>query len=611
MVSPSPADDPVPAAANERDATPPPDAPRPRLARGASSGGRLASLLPLGATFALAMLLRCLCVGLPIEGDAVAYGALARSLADGAGYAIDGRAHERYPPGHPLLLAIALQFGGTVTGTTRTLGVLLGGAVAVLLVSIGRRVIQGRVPTAALVVLAAAHPAFALFVGGLVPAAEGTALVLLLGAIRLALTEGPRARLAAVALAGLLPLVRYDLIAFPIAVGWHVHRTAKGRGLLGIAAARAPAFALLFAPVLAWILRTIVVSGRLFGSGYASHAFSFARIPANLLVLAGLVLPAAGLGILWIYVPTGVRRLLRARASDRPVVRTALLGAALHLALVAVFAGPTFRGDGALAFSSGSLRFGLAAVPFVVLAAVQGLAAAPVLPRRAVVLAVGGVCVLLSIWLVAGTIQRWLPFRTQAAGRLDALARAYDATVAAAARDGGRQDWIGLDLLPRPNAGVEVFLGDRAPERRTGVVAAAEVPPGIFPSAPVLPLREGLGGDVRCWLLSDLEYDGVIFTGERKDLGRGGRASSSASGGRPSARASRARTRSTRWFARPGDDGARQARLGRGHRPPYAPADALGSSRGDGPRLGGVHAHADRPRNPDDRRRPRPRIVRR
>jgi hypothetical protein len=127
-------------------------------------------------------------------------------------------------------------------------------------------------------------------------------------------------------------------------------------------------------------------------------------------------------------------------------------------------------------------------------------------------------CLALSIWLLGGAVQRALPFRALAAGRLHLLAEAYDL----ADREAEPAEWIALDLAPRTYAGVEVFLGVRAPSRRTGVVAAARTTPGVFPSPSVLPLRDGLGGAVRCWLVSDLVYEGVIFTGERKDLGRGG-----------------------------------------------------------------------------------------
>ncbi len=199
-------------------------------------------------------------------------------------------------------------------------------------------------------------------------------------------------------------------------------------------------------------------------------------------------------------------------------MRAALVGAGFHLLLVALFAGPTYAGDGSLAFSSGSLRFGLAAVPFVILAALAGLGAKPVRMRGPVAAMIAVAGPVLAAWLLCGPIQRALPFRVQAAGKLDLLAEAYDAANAEA----GPKDWIALDLAPRTNAGVEVFLGDRAPARRTGVVAAARRPAGIFPRGAVLPLRDGLGGDVRCWLVSDLEYDGVIFTGQRQDLGQGG-----------------------------------------------------------------------------------------
>ena len=489
----------------------------------------VASILPLAGAFALAVLVRCLSVGLPIEGDPVAYGALARSLAHGDGYSIDGFPHLRYPPGHPALLALALLFGGSVTTTTRVVGILLAGVSAALLVSIAGRLGKGK-PSPALLalvaVLAAAHPSLATFAGGLVPGSEATGLVLMLGAFRLALVGSARTQRMALVLTGLLPLVRYDLVAFPLATAWLVDRVARRGETAGVefrqrVRARAPALAVLLLPFLSWFVRTWIVSHGPGGAEHAAHAvngFSMARVPGNLLVLAALVLPAAGLGFLWIFVPSGLRRLWDGKASDRPAVRTAFVGAALHLALVALFAEASARGDGSVAFVSESLRFGLAATPFVVLAAVAGLAARPPGWRWPVTGATAAFCVLLSMWLLSGGVQRALPFPARAAGRLHLLAEAYDAALAEAAPT----DWIALDLSPRPSPGVEVFLGDRAPTRRTGVVAAARVERGEFPSAPVLALSDGLGGAVLCWLVSDLAYDGMIFTGERKDLGRGG-----------------------------------------------------------------------------------------
>jgi len=47
-----------------------------------------------------------------IDPDAAAYLTLARSVASGAGYLIDGLPHAKYPPGLPLLLAGLVQIGG-------------------------------------------------------------------------------------------------------------------------------------------------------------------------------------------------------------------------------------------------------------------------------------------------------------------------------------------------------------------------------------------------------------------------------------------------------------------------------------------------------------------
>lgn len=472
---------------------------------------------PLLAAFLLAVALRALSLDLPIEGDAVVNGALADSLAHGRGYSLDGVASGGHAPAHPALLAAALLTGGTVTQTSRVLGLLLGGLCASLLVSVGRRAIKGSVPTALLVVLAAAHPTLVLFAGGLFPGANATALVVLLLALRLALADTPRARTAAVVLTGVLPLVRLDLVAFPLAAAFLAWRTADGTGARARLRARAPVFVALFAPMLLWLVRTWIVTGSPFGTHAAHDALLFTRAPRNLLVVLGLIVPAAGLGLLWIPAFAGVRRLLDGRVGDRPFVRTALLGVLLHVALVVLFAGSA-TGGGPIPFVSSSLSRALTLTPFVILAAVAGIAAWPAKRRAPASLAVVAIALVPSIWLSSGSLQRVVPLPLQTAGRLKLLAEAFDA----AAAEASARDWIALDLRARPETGVEVYLADRRPGRRVGVVAAAPVPVGEFPSATELPLREGLGGDVRCLLVSDREHEGVIFTGERPDLHRGG-----------------------------------------------------------------------------------------
>ncbi|MFO0933827.1 MAG: hypothetical protein U1E39_14150 [Planctomycetota bacterium] len=141
--------------------------------------------------------------------------------------------------------------------------------------------------------------------------------------------------------------------------------------------------------------------------------------------------------------------------------------------------------------------------------------------RRFVVGATWLLTVPLALHAVSGGLQRALPVGPLAAGRLHALAEAFDAAVAAS----GPTDWIGYDLLPRTNEGVEVFLGERAPRRTTGTFAAVKdpAPRGRFPRAPSLPVDGPFPKDGQVLLVTDVPRDGTVFTGDRPDLGVGGR----------------------------------------------------------------------------------------
>jgi hypothetical protein len=101
------------------------------------------------------------------------------------------------------------------------------------------------------------------------------------------------------------------------------------------------------------------------------------------------------------------------------------------------------------------------------------------------------------------------------------LAAAYDAAVAEA----GPADWIGVDLLPRDNEGVAVFLGDRAPGRTSGVFVRSPFGPrrGVFPLEPLLPFDRGLPKGAQIVVVSDVPREGVVFTGDREFVAGGTR----------------------------------------------------------------------------------------
>ena len=457
--------------------------------------------------FVLAAAVRAPTLPLPVEGDAVAYGALARSLASGAGYTIDGARHDRYPPLWPAVLSLPVAAGVPVTTALRVGAWLLGSLGAALAAVAAARLGAGRASAHLVGALAALHPSLVLFAGGLVPGSEALAVDLVLLFAVLSGGASPAARAGGALCAALLPLARLDALPFALAGAALVF--VRGRGSrAGLGRFVLPALVLL--PAAAWEVRTVLSSGSPLGSGYAAHAPSLARVPGNLLVLAALVAPVAGLVVLLPFVPRGVRALTARGEPDSMTTRAVLWAALAHVLLVALFAGPTAAGDGSLSFSTGSLRFGVLAVPFVLLAGGVGLSVAgEALARR-----VGGAALLLaaavSIALATPAVQRRLPVPPLAASRLWALKEAFHLAVA----ESQPGDWIALDLAPRTNHGVEVFLADLgAPGRRVGVLREASPPRGLFPRVDVLPLADELPLERRTWLLTDREVpEGPIFT---------------------------------------------------------------------------------------------------
>ena len=492
----------------------------PELSRARRAPGRHLRSSPLAAAavaLVLTLLARLPARSLPLEGDAVAYGALARALAHGEGYTIDGVPHDKYPPLWPAIVAVPVVLGSTVTSAERGVAWALGGLASALTVWLGARLARGRLSLPLLVALTAFHPALALFAGGLVPGSEAATLCVGLAVASLGLSRRRTAGVVALGLAGLLPLLRFDALPFALAAlacGWMRAEAGSSRWR-----DRGLACLLTIGPLLAWLVRTWIVAGSPLGHGYDAHVLRWGRVPGNLLVLAGFVLPAAGLGVLWPFVPRGLKAMWSAPVADRLAVRAMLVAVAAQLGGLAFLAGPGRGGGDVLAWSSGSLRFGLAVVPLVLASGLLGLEAAPRKVARLVGAMAVALAVPLGVYLVAGGLQRALPVRPAAAARLHALAEAFDR----AAAEAGPRDWIAIDLERRTNAGVEVFLGDRAPSRRTGVVAADPATPvGRFPRPAVLPMADGFPKGGQVILVTDRILDGVIYTGDRPDWKVGG-----------------------------------------------------------------------------------------
>ena len=246
-------------------------------------------------SFVLAAAVRLPSLSLPIEGDAVAYGALAKSLATGRGYTIDDATHDRYPPLWPALLSLPVAAGVPVTLAARATAALLGALAAALaavlagqLARTGRRRSPPRSSWGRSVAL---HPCLALFAGGLVPGSEAIA----------ARPRPPRSRSSPRASRGRAPRGRACAASGPPAPDRRAPLRARRRRALVFARGRGggrglgrllPAV-LVCLPVAAWVVRAFVLSGSPLGAGYAAHAPSLARIPKNLLVL-GRARPACG-----------------------------------------------------------------------------------------------------------------------------------------------------------------------------------------------------------------------------------------------------------------------------------------------------------------------------
>ena len=90
-------------------------------------------------------------------------------------------------------------------------------------------------------------------------------------------------------------------------------------------------------------------------------------------VVGRLVLPAAGLGVLWLFAPRGLADLWSRASPERGVLRGWMLGCVAHLLLVVCLATPSGRDDRALSFAASGLRAGVAVVPLVVIAGLAGL----------------------------------------------------------------------------------------------------------------------------------------------------------------------------------------------------------------------------------------------
>lgn len=389
----------------------------------------------IAACVLLALLVRLPVLALPLEGDGARLATRGAVLAGRTATPLEGAEH--HGPLVPLLLALPVRAGATPTGALRSLDVLLGAAGAGLAAFAAWRLGLARREAGLVGVLFALHPHLAVHAGGPLASSAGAATALLLGALGLLASPGPRRRRAGAVLAALLPLASplMTVLGLALLVGW-LRRDDSLRARLAVGA--------LF--VVCVVFTPWPGLDPASGPGTRVLAFLFQWVP-----LAGLLGLLAGL-------PRGASRLFAGESAAW--VRLWATGVAACLLLLLAFPLP-----GTFAFGAGAASAAAPLVPLVLVLGVAGLGALPApwpkrVRRTALVLATAG-----ALLAVLGAVQTFLlPASPAAAGRLHRLALAVDAAKAAAGPDG----WVALDLDARLPA-VEVDrLMDRVATRRVG-----------------------------------------------------------------------------------------------------------------------------------------------
>ncbi len=337
-----------------------------------------ARVLPL-VLFLLAVAVRLPTLGLPLEGDSAVLASVGDRLGNERGTELAGQA-----PLMPGLVAVLVNAGVSATLALRWIDLVLAALLAPLVIWLGRRLGLRRDAAIGAGIVMAVHPLAFLEAGGLQPGGGALLAALVLAAVG-GLSGGPVARRAGAAAA------------------------------LGatFAAAPGPLYGLLFFGHA--LYREDGRAARVVLLGAAVCAFSFLPLPRVTLEggfdpRVGLWLLGAGLGVFWLGVPVGARRLRGAG----PGARLWLVAAAVHVAL--------------LAFAL-SADAGVALLPLIALAGAQGLgeavAAHRLMVRGAAILGLAG-----CLWL------------GMAPGRLHRLRDAMHE----AARVAGSAGWIVLSV---------------------------------------------------------------------------------------------------------------------------------------------------------------------
>lgn len=411
--------------------------PKSARQRPIQDGVPLRLLIPC-ALFGLAFALRVPTLALPLEGAAAVLASEVERVGTERGWVSPGT-----PPTLPLMGGVLVATGLDPTSALRFVDLLLGCLVAPLGFALARR-LGAAGGTATWIGLALAlHPLLAVNVGGVHPGPDALGLVLLLTGLLALAHEAPVVRRLG-GLLGILLAVSHPagpLYLLPLLLVHAVYEPGpRWQVLLPVLGG----LALVWGPV------SVLGDGD-GGAGLSALLFGW--------------LPLAGLGVLWLATPRGVRALLESHRGGGPL-RAVLgawgLGAALHAAWLV---GPGLGRS--VGFELDAPSGGSLLVPLLLLTGMVGVAAwarggarwaAGVrITRRAVVTLSAAA----AVYLVSGPLQIALaPARAGTAGRLtwmrDAVARAAEAA--------GERGWIVLGVAEEEPA-TQASLADAHPFR--------------------------------------------------------------------------------------------------------------------------------------------------
>jgi 4-amino-4-deoxy-L-arabinose transferase-like glycosyltransferase len=200
--------------------------------------------------------------GAGVSPDSAIYLGVARSIRDGAGFMMDGRAVTHFPPGYPLLLAITSLVSRDPIGAARVLAALFFG-INVVLVAVTAYLGAGRRPPAAIIAVLLFVVSGPLLNLHTMAWSEAPFFSCILAAL-LALTlwsEEPRRRylLVAACALGAALVLRYAalplLVPLIVTICWLGNRRRRDRLADGVLA-----LSVTLAPLALWLLHNAITS---------------------------------------------------------------------------------------------------------------------------------------------------------------------------------------------------------------------------------------------------------------------------------------------------------------------------------------------------------------